>query len=635
MPTDERVRTTLEVRADARQVGQLEGLFKRVFSPAHVARFNDQMSGIADALGEIVKQQQALVMETRGLRSVAEGYAAIKREAEAAGRAARGVAGAHGGGPGGAPRGGGGFAPAGAPGGQRRATVAQSVGGLVRGTGALVAGGLGGVGVLPGMVRAGGGAVSEAANLVPGLGAILKGLGLAATAVMTAGTISSMRNYGKFAGYAPELSRAQALGTRMGPDFMLGAQGMGFGAPEATQMATGAARGGVRGGIRPSAGRAGVGADQVVSVLRMFRERGGAVRGVGGSDMNRLERVVAAGIKLGFNDAQLPQFVSDLTGALESLRDVTGARVDPASLLGTAQFLQSVAPETFSQERGIRAAAGVMRGAQGGAGSEQVRLMALRAAGFGSGKSFLEAQEALETGDLPTNFFQRFVGNLNAYSRGGSDEWRRAVLRRGVREIGGGGLGRDEAQALLGETGDGAAYALPQGVGRVGAMAGRAMGGPAGEVLRTQAEITNRELNIGMQSVEAMSTLRRAVVSLEEALDPKIIAMLQKLIDTIQTIPAVKAAAGRGRKYDPSMDFGLPAGGHGEIIDPPADPSAPTFPNLPTINAPASKPQSALPDAGEQRLARSMASALRSVTLTVNVERGQAIFDVPDTAGIG
>lgn len=509
---DNRHRTVIEIGVDDRKIKGLGETLHRAFDE----RLLDSFERVLERTGRTLEQ----------MTKAAERFEAIMR-------GSGGGAGGGGGGGGRRPpsggRGGGGGGGGGDSGGDLRA-LSQAIAQLSQAQRQLAQS-------QPGFAaRAGSTAVgSYMGSYFGGLAANATGEGFVARAVggipivggFLGGAVGQIQNYyGQFA--AAETARSRTVGalgrSRVGGGFTR----FGFAAPEAMSQAAQFAQMAGLSGEDASDGffRRALelqmlgGVDGAAGVARaegLGRSGPGVLDMSGEAPARAMMLAVSTGIRSGIREARLGQFVAAATTVLESERQ----RGTDLGLAGVLQTMRGIAGlgAGFAGEQGQRAMGGVLP-AMGGfeAGADTSSLVALRAVGFGRGRSYHEATRFIQ--DHPEQALPLILGQIRSMAPGNEDAQRE--LMRMIMPRFGLSPTRQQMESLA--SGDLSGFGRSLGTEEAESFLQRrqeSVGGAFG-IPALEATVRNRQLGIGRQVAGAAIGIREAEMDLTETTVPAV-----------------------------------------------------------------------------------------------------------------
>lgn len=494
-----RHRTVIEIGVDDRQIKGLDKTLHRAFDDQLLASFER----VLDRTGKTLEQ----------MTKAAERFDALMRKGGGMGGADGGAGrGGRGGGGGG---GGGGGSSAdlrqlaraieGLQRAQQTATAAQP-GFMARAGSTAVGSSIGGYfGGLASNVGQDG-FISRAVSRIPVIGGLLSG---------AIGQIQ--RYYGMHAAGQQSISRTVGgLGRRsVGGGFT----GFGFARPEAMQQALGYAQG---------AGLSGAGANDdfmrtalELQMLSGVQGSEGVVRagGVGlngpnhmgfssGSPQQMMLQAVSAGIQSGVRESRLGQFVQAATSVLESGR-LGGTDLTLAGVLQTIRGVSGLGAG-FGGEQGQRAMSGIVQ-TMGTfeAGSDAASLVAMRAVGFGTERSYHEATRFIQ--DHPEQALPLIMEQIRGMGGGNEDATRE--LMRMIMPRFGLNPSRQQMEALAG--GDMSGFGLEPTTDEARALIERRRGAVGGAFGTPGAEAAFRNRQLALGGNEAVSGAARGIRNTE------------------------------------------------------------------------------------------------------------------------
>jgi hypothetical protein len=236
----------------------------------------------------------------------------------------------------------------------------------------------------------------------------------------------SYRNYAqqlsKLAGYAGggasaadikslRLGAGQALG--YSPEEVISAAAM-------TSRATGSYKG--TGSALALSRVLGQDVSETTGMLGQMRQAGYKDFTSTGAGYRDLTKAMAAGVASGLEKARLPEFLS---GVMDLTSKAAGRAAGDVSTAPFAQLLSTLARSGVSGLQGARGAAvasALEEGFTSPGGGEEGRALALHAMGFGRGKSFYAATQALERGTAgDPQFIKQMIDTVNESAVSGEE----------------------------------------------------------------------------------------------------------------------------------------------------------------------------------------------------------------------
>lgn len=402
---DTRHRTTIEIGVDDSEIKRLGQQLERALDPALVSSFERMMERSTRQVDALVKVTERLGRVTQQMARTQE--AAAKRAEKAN-------------------KGGGGFF----------SSMFGSAAGSYMGTRAGSGGG-GGFGSAYGRANQAGGMAGRFAPVSEGFfGGALGGLPLVGP--FLGATISGAQSYyNAYAGYMNQA--AGAVGQTGGPLRIRGGMQLGVGLPEQIQMMS---------QFSGSSGRTGEGLSEVApGLLGLQRILGlqnaggvlGALESTGGTaGMSDVTDMIAAGMEAGVRNSRLDQYLQQVSSFAEQARS-QGILLEPATMSSLGRMFSGMGGEHAMAFRGRAGTSAALNMAQGlrraGQGTDAFSYMALRAAGFTGrpgGRSFMQAQLALE--ETPHEVLPQLFQSL--LSGGGDPEAVADMIQRGFRGMG-------------------------------------------------------------------------------------------------------------------------------------------------------------------------------------------------------
>jgi hypothetical protein len=162
-----------------------------------------------------------------------------------------------------------------------------------------------------------------------------------------------------------------------------------------------------------------------------------------GAGYRDLTKAMAAGVASGLEKARLPEFLS---GVMDLTSKAAGRAAGDVSTAPFAQLLSTLARSGVSGLQGARGAAvasALEEGFTSPGGGEEGRALALHAMGFGGGKSFYEAERALERGTAgDPQFIKQMIDTVNEAAGSGEE------ANRAIKVMLGGRLTLDQIEAV-------------------------------------------------------------------------------------------------------------------------------------------------------------------------------------------
>lgn len=526
-----RHRTVIEIGVDDRQIKGLDQTLHRAFDDQLVANFDRMLERTGKTLEQMTK--------------AAERFDQLMRQSGGAG----------GGGGGGRqpPRGGGSGGGGGGPGGGDLRALTRAIEGLQRAqssaggnTGPSFMSRVGSTAFgtyLGGLASnaTGDGFISRAVGGVPVVGGFL------------GGAINQIqRYYGQFAAAEQVRSRAAGglgRGRLRWEDFAR----FGLSAPEAMQSGLGYAQG---------AGLSGEGASDAfmrralsLQMLGGVQGAEGVVRGSGvgrsgpahmdftqGAPEQLMMQAVSTGIQSGIRESRLSDFAQAATQVLESGR-LGGTDLNLAGVLQTMRGLAGLGAG-FSGEQGSRAMQGAVQ-AMGTfePGSDASSLVALRAVGFGTNRSYHEAVRFIQ--DRPGEALPLILEQIRGMApgnEGAQQELMRMLLPQfGINPT------RQQMESLA--RGDLSGFGMQPGTGaaedfmqRRGRSVGGAFGTPG-----LEAGVRNRQLRIGGNVRGAAVGVRDAEMRMTESVLPPVAEGIDSVLTWMNgAVDAFQQSGGAG-----------------------------------------------------------------------------------------
>lgn len=491
MTTDNRVKTTIEVGVNTREVRGLGKVLAEALDEKRVDRFHRALDRTAKVFDQISSSQAKLVEQMEKAARLQE---QMLKQLEASQRQKRGS----GSGDDGGRRG---------PGAMMTG-FAAGVGGYVGARAANVWGGGWGSSFVPRE-----GITAQALGALPIVGGFLRGVVEMATSYsqMAEGYQSNLaRGYGSL-GTSRGLRGMQKQFTRTGVD-------MASALPMAQQFA---AQSGLRGdaqlgGVLPFSQRLnaymGVGLESSAAFLGGAGAAGGAK-----ATQKSLSDAVATGVSVGVRHSRLGQALQQIGQFVEQSR-TSGILIDPEGISRAVRFLGGLGG-AFRGEAATPAAMGMFGAMRQAPDQSSVfSMLAMQVAGYGQGKTAFEASMMLEEIENNPELLADLIARVN--EMGGGEQARAIAFRREFGQLGH-QLSRRQALQLAQMSPDevrtrfseaGGVASIDELLAQEEEAGQRAMGGAAGA-----AALQNRRIGVGLRAQAITRPMQNMELGLVES----------------------------------------------------------------------------------------------------------------------